>query len=99
MNQLVLFEMPPPVARAAQPAPKHRSAAGEARGAWAVGMCVCLPITATIEGERWRQYTVGLYGRIEAIDGELAEVRIDSPGHKFDGKLAVAHSRGLSSNN
>lgn len=100
MNQLALFEMlPPSVGRAAQPAPKRRAAAREARGAWAVGMLVRLPISSSIQGERWRQYTMGLRGRVEWIEGDLAGVRVVSTGHKFDGKVATAHQRGLSVNN
>jgi hypothetical protein len=102
VNQLALFDLP------TAPAPSRRSRSGErarnedahsTRAALREGMLVGLPITAAIEGERWRQYTMGLRGRIELIDGDLVEVRIDRPGHKFDGKLALAWLFGLSGNN
>lgn len=99
MNQLALFDMlPAPEARAMQPRPKRQTAVGEARDVLAVGMLVRLPITASIQGERWRQYTMGLSGRVELIEGDLAGVRITSAGRRFDGKLAVAHLVGLSAN-
>lgn len=102
MNQLALFDLP------AAPAPTRRYRSVEqarkddvrsTRAALRVGMLVHLPITAAIEGERWCQYTMGLRGRIERVDGDLAEIRIDRPGHKFDGKLAAAYLFGLSGNN
>lgn len=100
MNQLPLFEiLPAPMARTTQPAPKPKHVAGEARSVWSVGMLVRLPITAGIEGETWRQYTMGLSGRVELIEGALAGVRIASPGHKFHDKLGVAHLAALSANN
>ena len=102
MNQLALFEalpVPAPVAGAMYPTTKRHAAASGAAAGWAVGMLVRLPITATIEGEQWRQYTMGLSGRIEVIEGDLAGVRIDCAGHKFGGRLAVAHMAGLSANN
>jgi hypothetical protein len=52
-------------------------------------MRVQLPIAATIQGEKWMQYTMGASGSIEVIEGELIGVRIESPGHRFDGRLAV----------
>lgn len=52
-------------------------------------MRVQLPVAATIQGEKWMQYTIGAQGSVEVIEGDLIGVRIDSPGHRFDGRLAV----------
>jgi hypothetical protein len=60
----------------------------EAREYWKPGMLASLPAVASIEGEQWMQYTIGANARIESIDGDNVTVRIETPGHKQDGKLA-----------
>jgi len=95
MSQLALFDSlptsPAPVRRkpAAPQQVKPTDAREEARAYWTVGMFAYLGVTSTIHGEQWVQYTIGCSGRVEVIEGDLAGVRIDTPGHKFDGRLAL----------
>jgi len=97
VNQLALFDLP-----AALPAPARRDRPVEqarkenvrsTRAALRVGTLVDLPITASIQGEKWRQYTTGLSGRVEVIEDGLAGVRVVAPGNWLDGRLAVVEIR------
>lgn len=102
MNQLALFEaLPAPTAvpRATLPTTRRQVAAGGRAAGRVLGTLVRLPITASIQGKQWRQYTMGLSGRVELIEGDLAGVRIASLGHKFDGRLAVVELSSLSACN
>lgn len=94
MSQLALFDALPAAPARHRPKPAKLQQAPvdakqEARAYWKVGMLAYLGITASIQGEQWAQYTIGCTGRVEVIEGNLAGVRIDTPGHKFDGRLAV----------
>lgn len=95
MSQLALFDSlptppaPPRRESAALEQAKPADAREEARVYWKVGMFAYLGVTSTIQGEQWVQYTIGCSGRVEVIEGDLAGVRIDTPDHKYDGRLAV----------
>ena len=95
MSQLALFDSLPtspvrPRRKSAAPEQaKPVDASEEARSYWKVGMLAYLGVTSTIQGEQWVQYTIGCSGRVEVIEGDLAGVRIETPGHKFDSRLAV----------
>lgn len=71
------FDAPVPAAPCGAPVARRRTldTAAEARTYWKVGMVASLPLFSTVLGSQQR-YTMMLPGVVEAIKGDLANVRI-----------------------